>query len=177
MSEMIHVLAAAYDRPEDARAAYEEIEVAHKHVGHHQQIDVAMLGKNADGQVEIVERHDSETHDRTVEGLGWGLAVGAVTAIFPAVGIFGALAAGGTAGAVMGRLSGHATRALSRDDLKSLGEVLDSGDAGLVVAYGPNMADRVAAAVAGAASKVHVTTDVTVEQLASDLRSAMAASN
>jgi uncharacterized membrane protein len=177
MSEMIHVLAASYDRLEDARAAYEEIEVAHKHVGHHQQLDVAILNRGPGGELEVLDRRDTETHDRTVEGLGWGLAVGAVTAIFPAVGIFGALAAGGTVGAVMGRLSGHATRALSRDDLKTLGEVLDQGDSGLVVAYGPNMADRVTAAVAGAAGKAYVTTDVTVEQLASDLRSAKASSN
>jgi uncharacterized membrane protein len=173
MSDMIHVLAASYDSAEDARSAYEAIEVAYNHVGHGHQIDVAVLGKDADGKVEIVERHDSATRNRTSAGLAWGLAAGAVTAIFPAVGLVGALAVGGGAGAVLGRLSGHAARALSSDDLKDLGEVLDRGDAGLVVAYGSDMADRVTAAVSAATSKVHVTTDVTVEELAADLRKAL----
>jgi uncharacterized membrane protein len=177
MSEMIHVLAASYDRREDALSAYEAIDVAYKHVGHGHQIDVTVLGKDADGKVEVVRRHDSETHDRTTSGLGWGLAIGAVTAIFPAVGIFSAMAVGGGAGAALGALAGHASRTLSRDDLKSLGEVLDRGDGGLVVAYGPDMADRVTSAVAGATSKVHVTTDISVEELASELRSAMASAS
>jgi hypothetical protein len=173
MSDMIYVLAASYDDLDEALAAYKAIEAAYKHVGHGHQIDVTVLGRAADGKVEIVQRHDSDTHDRTTAGLGWGLAVGAVTAIFPAVGIFGALAVGGGAGAALGALAGHASRTLSRDDLKALGDVLDTGNGGLVVAFGPDMADRVTSAVAGATSKAHITTDISVDQLAAELRAAM----
>jgi len=173
MSEMVYVLAASYDDADAAMSAYGAIEAAYKHVGTSHEIDVTVVAKDAEGNVEIVKRHDSPTRDRTVIGLGWGLAVGAVTAIFPAVGIFGALAVGGGAGAILGALSGHASRALSRDDLKTLGEVLDQGDAGLVVVYGPDMADRVSSAVADANSRVHVTTDISVEKLASELDAAM----
>jgi uncharacterized membrane protein len=172
MSEMVYVLAASYDDQADALAAYQAIEAAYHHIGTAHEIDVTVLGRNADGQVEIVRRHDSPTRERTTMGLGWGLAAGAVAALFPAVGIIGALAVGGGAGAALGALAGHAARALSRDDLKALGEVLDRGDAGLVVVFGPDMADRVISATADAPAKVSVTTDVSVEQLADELQAA-----
>jgi len=175
MSEMVYVLAASYDDADAAMSAYGAIEAAYKHVGTSHEIDVTVVAKDADGKVEIVKRHDSPTRDRTVMGLGWGLAVGAVTAIFPAVGIVGALAVGGGAGAILGALSGHASRALSRDDLKTLGEVLDRGDAGLVVVNGRDMADRVITSVTRARAKVEAATGITPEELAEDVRAADAA--
>ena len=39
-------------------------------------------------------------------GAGWGLAVGAVAALFPAVGILGALAVGAGTGAALARSPG-----------------------------------------------------------------------
>ena len=75
----------------------------------------------------------------------WGLATGAVVALFPAVGIIGALAVGGGAGAALGAVTGHAHSAMNRDDLKTLGEVIDKGHAGLIVVYAPEMADQVGA--------------------------------
>ena len=89
-------------------------------------------------------------------GAGWGLAVGAVAALFPAVGILGALAVGAGTGAALGAVSGHAAGAMTRDDLKTLGEVLDRGDAGLVV-YPPDMADRVSTSITAATARVHAT--------------------
>ena len=43
------------------------------------------------------------------------------------------------------------------------------GDAGLVVVYGPDMADRVAASVTAARSTVRATTTMTAEQLAAEI--------
>ena len=173
MSESIYVLAASYDDVQDALGAYQAVEAAYRHIDAAHDIDVTVLGRDASGNVEIVRRHDSTTKERTTEGLGWGLAAGAVAALFPAVGILGALAVGGGAGAALGALAGHASRALSRDELKSLGDVLDRGDAGLVVVYGPAMSARVNSAIAGASAKVHVTTDVSVEALAAELQAAV----
>lgn len=39
---------------------------------------------------------------QTSKGLGWGLAVGAVMAIHPAIGLVGGMVAGGGAGAAIG---------------------------------------------------------------------------
>ena len=69
-------------------------------------------------------------------------------------------------------MAGHAGGALSRDDLKALGEVLDRGDAGVVVVYPPEMADRVHDSLSGANHKVHAEAGITGEQLAADIREA-----
>lgn len=172
MSEMMYVLAASYDDVEEAFSAYEAVRVAYNHVGRSLDFDATVLTKDAEGKVDIARRHDEPKRHATQAGLGWGLATGAVVALFPAVGIVGALAAGGGAGAVIGALTHHATSGLSRDDLKSLGEVLDRGDAGLVIVYGPDMADRVSDSVKQATSIVRTTTDMTPEQLAAALRKA-----
>ncbi len=68
MSEMRYVLAAAYDDVDDALAAYEQIDVAYKHVvGTSLDFDAAVVAKDETGGVKIVERHDVQTrHGTTV---------------------------------------------------------------------------------------------------------------
>ncbi len=132
MSEMVHVVAASYDRVEDALADFEAVDAAYRHVSRSHDFDATVVARDEAGKVEIVRRHDEHTRHSTGAGFGWGFAIGAVAALFPAVGILGALAAGAGGGAALGALAGHAARVLSRDDLKALGEVLDRGDAGLV---------------------------------------------
>src|SRR5689334_20422625 len=102
VSEMRYILAASYADLEAAQADYEALDVAFKHVGTSLDFDATVIAKDAAGKVEIVHRHDAtQRHGRTV-GLGWGLAAGAVAALFPAVGIVSALAVGGGAGAAIG---------------------------------------------------------------------------
>jgi uncharacterized membrane protein len=175
--EMIYILAASYDRVEDALADYEAVEGAYRHFASSHDFDATVVAKDDAGNVDIMRRHDEQSRRSAGAGFGWGMAAGAVAALFPAVGILGALAAGGGAGAALGALAGHAARALSRNDLKLLGEVLDGGDAGLVVVYGPDMADRVATSVMRASSKVNATTNVSTEQLAEKVRAAQTAAS
>jgi uncharacterized membrane protein len=172
MRDTLYVLAASYDKVEDALAEYEAIEVAWHHVSSSHDFDASVVAKDEPGRVQIVRRHDEPTRHGSATGLAWGLAAGAVAALFPAVGILGALAAGGGAGAALGAVAGHASGAMSRDDLKALGEVLDQGDAGLVVVYPREMADRVSTSVKAATSKVHATAGISAEQLAADVRAA-----
>ena len=61
---------------------------------------------------------------------------------------------------------------MSRDDLKLLGEVLDRGDAGLVVVYPPDMADRVTTSLGAPTAKVHAMAGVSGEELAAEVRAA-----
>jgi uncharacterized membrane protein len=172
MSHMMYVLAASYDNVEDAIADYRAIEVAQRHTGGEPDFDATVVARNASGKVEIVHRHDEPERRGARTGLGWGLAAGAVVALFPAVGFLGALAVGGGAGAGLGALAGHAASGMSRDDLKALGETLDRGGAGLVVVYPPEMAGRVSEAVTRATAHVSRTTSVSKEELAADLREA-----
>lgn len=172
MSDTLYVLAASYDDVDDALAEYEAIKVAYRHVGSSPDFDATVIAKGEAGKVEIVRRHDEPTRHSTAVGLNWGLAAGAVAALFPAVGILGALAVGGGAGAALGAVAGHASGGMTRDDLRTLGQVLDDGDAGLVVVYASDMADRVAASVTAARSTVSATTTLTADQLAADIRAA-----
>lgn len=173
MSEMRYLLAASYDEVDDALAAFNEMRTAFEHVGGNSlEFDAAVVAKDESGEVKIVERHDLPKRHSTEAGFGWGLAAGAVMALFPAVGVVGALTVGGGAGAAIGRLVGHTTSAMSRADLKALGEVLDRSDAGLVVAYGPEMAGHVTAALSKAESHVRTTTDLSNAEIAERLRAA-----
>jgi uncharacterized membrane protein len=175
-SDTLYVLAASYDDVEDALSNYEAIRIAYRHVGSSHDFDATVIARNDAGKVEIVRKHDEPTRHGTAEGLTWGLAAGAVAALFPAVGILGALAVGGGAGAALGAVAGHASTGMSRDDLMRLGQALDQGDAGLVVVYSSDMADQVAANVNAAGQTVRGTTRLTADQLAADIREAQAPS-
>ena len=172
MSGMDSVLAASYDHVDDAKADLEAVKVAFRHVGTSLDLDAAVIARDDSGKVEVVDRHDARTHHKKMVGLGWGMAIGAIAAIFPPIGIVGALAVGGGAGAALGASAGHAAQAMSRDDLKELGDVLDRGDAGLIVVYGSEMAGRMAAAVTRAKTTVRRSTDLSFEQLAAEVRAA-----
>ena len=115
MSDVLYVMAASYDDVEDALAEYEAIKVAYRHVGSSHDFDATVIAKDEAGRVDIVRGHDEPKRHGTAVGLNWGLAAGAVAALFPAVGILGALAVGGGAGAAIGAVAGHAER---RDDAR-----------------------------------------------------------
>jgi hypothetical protein len=57
-------------------------------------------------------------------------------------------------------------------DLKQLGEVLDEGEAGLIVAYAANMADQVVANVKFANRMVSAATEMAAEDLAREIKEA-----
>lgn len=122
MSDTLYVLAAAYDDVEDAVAEYEAIKVAHKHVGSSHDFDATVIAKGADGSVEIARRHNEGKNHGAEVGFTWGLAAGAVAALFPAFGILGALAVGGGAGAALGALAGRAHTSMRREDLMAPGK-------------------------------------------------------
>ena len=87
MRDTLYVLAASYDDVEEALAEYEAIEVAWRHVSSSHDFDATVVAKDETGKVQIVRRHDEPTRHGAATGLGWGLATGAVAALFPAVGI------------------------------------------------------------------------------------------
>jgi uncharacterized membrane protein len=160
VSETLYVLAASYDKLDDALAEYEAVKVVYNHVATSHAFDAAVVAKDASGKVRIEKKHEEPTRHGAAVGLAWGLATGAVVAIFPAVGIFGALAAGGSAGAALGAVAGHAHGGMDREDVKALGDVLDRGNAGLIVVYHADMSDRVRAAVTSATTTVQRSTNV-----------------
>ena len=161
---------------DEAITDYEAIKAIYYEIKASDDFDAAVISKGENGKVKIVKKHEQPTRHGAVHGLGWGLAAGAVAALFPAVGILGALTVGGGAGAAIGAVSGHVSGGMDRDDLKELGDVLDEGKAGLVVVYATNVADQVAANIKAANRIVSKATDMAADELAKEIKEAEAES-
>jgi uncharacterized membrane protein len=163
------VMAESYDNVQDAEADYEKVKSLYKDAKTSNDFDAAVVAKEPDGNVKVVKKHEQPTRHGAVRGLGWGLAIGAATAIFPPVGLLGALAVGGTAGATIGAVRGHVKGGMSDTDLKELGDVLKEGQAGLIAVYEVNMADQVAASVKAQNRRVSKQINASADQLAKQL--------
>ncbi len=123
-AEYTIVYAAAYESFDDAKDDFQGIKDLHKEkwIG---KYEAALFTKNDDGSVKI---HDQDATGRA-KGLKLGAAIGAaVGIIFPVTLLAGALVGGG-----VGLLGGQLTKGLSRGDIKDLGELLDEGEAGIVL--------------------------------------------
>jgi uncharacterized membrane protein len=166
------VLAASYDSLADAEADYQAVKALYYAIETSHEFDAAVLARNEDGKVEVVKKHEQPTRHGAAHGLGWGLAIGAVTAILPAVGLIGALTVGGGAGAAIGAVTGHMKGGLADSDLKALGDVLEQGQAGLIVVYAVNMADQVAANIKAVNKAVSQEIDANADELARQLKAA-----
>ena len=64
------------------------------------------------------------------------------------------------------RCPGTSAAGMRRDDLRELGDVLDEGQAGLIIVYATNMADQVAANIKAANRIVSKATDMAADELA-----------
>jgi uncharacterized membrane protein len=106
-----------------ARADYEVVKDLHA-LGAVGTYDAAVVTKDADGKVHVDKDEMATRHG------GWGgAAVGAVLGILFPPSIIGTAIVGGAIGGV----SGHLWRGMSRSDVKELGEVIDAGQAALLV--------------------------------------------
>jgi uncharacterized membrane protein len=174
--DFLYVLAASYDNVDAARADLEAVRGLYDEIKASDLFDAAVITKTDKGKVKIEKTYEAGTRHEALKGLGWGMAAGAAAALFPAVGILGALAAGGAGGAAIGGLVGHYQTGMDRGELKKLGDVLDAGDAGLIVVYQANVADQVAALIKAANRAVSKVTDATADAIAEEIRRAEAAS-
>jgi uncharacterized membrane protein len=168
------VAAASYENVDDAVNDYEAIKALYYEIKASDDFDAAVIAKDEKGKVKIVKKHEQPTRHGAVHGLGWGLAAGAVAALFPAIGIIGALTVGGAGGATIGAVSGHVSGGMKRGDLKELGDVLDEGQAGLIVVYATNVADQIAANIKAANRFVSKVTDMAADELAQEIKDAEA---
>jgi uncharacterized membrane protein len=118
------IYGAAYGSLADAKEDYEGIKELHKEkwIGKYES---ALFTKNEDGSVKIL---DTDATSRG-KGLKIGAAAGAaIGLIFPVTLLAGALVGGGA-----GLVGGHLSRGLKRDDIKELGDTLDTGEAGIIL--------------------------------------------
>ncbi|MFL5822163.1 MAG: DUF1269 domain-containing protein [Solirubrobacteraceae bacterium] len=170
------VLAAAYDSREQAEADYEAVKGLYYEIEASHDFDAAVVARDESGRIAVVRKHEEPTRHGAAHGLGWGLAVGAASAILPGIGLLGALAVGGGAGAAIGAVTGHMKGGMHDEDLRQLGEVLDQGQAGLIVVYATNLQDQIAANIRAANKRISKQVDANSEELARRLK-ALEASN
>jgi len=119
----VFLYAAIYGNRADARADYENLLDLHalKLVGTY---DAALISKDAEGKVHV-EKHEKPTQHGAWGGIGVGAAIGvlAAPAVVPAA----------LVGGVIGGLGGHFKKGISRDDAKELGDLIETGQATLLV--------------------------------------------
>jgi uncharacterized membrane protein len=173
--DTVLVLAAAYDDVDAAEADYEAIKALYYDVKTSHDFDAAVIDRDESGKVRVVKKHEQPTRHGAAVGMGWGLAVGAACVLLPGIGLVG-LAGGAAAGATIGAVTGHVKGGMSNDDLRSLGEVLNNGQAGLIAVYATNMADQVTAAVKAQNMQISQEIDADADELAKELKAAEASS-
>jgi uncharacterized membrane protein len=119
----VFIYAATYPDPAGAESDYDALLELHAAdlVGTY---DVALVTKDADGKVHL-EKHEKPTQ----HGAWGGLAVGAVIGAVAAPAVIPAALVGG----VIGGLGGHFRKGISRGDAKELGDLIEAGEATLLV--------------------------------------------
>lgn len=120
-----------YPNEEAARSDYDVVKDLHD-AGDVGTYDSAVITKDPSGKVHVNKDETSTRHG------GWGgAAAGAVVGILFPPAIIGTALVGGAIGAV----SGHLWRGISRSDMKELGELIDQGQAALLVVGETTMED------------------------------------
>ena len=133
-----------YGNVADAEADYQLVKELHTEADLIDAYDAAVIERRDGGKTKIVKKHETPTRVGGVLGGGVGLATGLVVALFPFAAVGGGLLLATTAGgAILGSVAGHAAAGMSRNDLKELGEHLDTGQAGLVVVAVSDMGAKV----------------------------------
>jgi len=112
-----------YSSEDAARADYEVVKDLHAldFIGTY---DAAVITKDKSGKVHVNKDEMATRHG------GWGgAAAGAVVGLLFPVSVIGTAAVGAAAGMI----GGHVWRGISRSDVKELGELIDAGEAALLV--------------------------------------------
>ncbi len=119
----IFLYIGTYPNEVSARADYDVVKDLHA-VGAVGTYDAAVVTKDENGKVHVNKDEMATRHG------GWGgAAAGAVIGIlFPP-----SIIAGAVVGGAIGGVSGHLWRGMSRADVKELGDVIDAGQAALLI--------------------------------------------
>jgi uncharacterized membrane protein len=144
------VLVATYPDEAAAREDYQVVKNAHA-AGLVGSYDAAVVTKDPSGKV-----HANKDETATRHGAWWGIAAGAAVGVIFPPSILATAAAGG----VIGGVSGHLARGMSRSEARELGDFIDPGQAGLIVVGEDKVADAVKEAVTRAEKQTAKELDV-----------------
>ena len=119
----VFIYIGTYENELDARGDYEIVKGLHA-IGAVGTYDAAVITKDDEGKV-----HVNKDETTTRHGAWGGAAAGALVGIlFPPSIIASALV-----GAAVGGVGGHLWKGMSRADVKEFGELIDAGQAALVI--------------------------------------------
>lgn len=154
-SDSTFVLVATYPDEEMAREDYQVVKDAHA-AGLIGSYDAAVVTKDASGKI-----HENKDETATRHGAWWGIAAGAAVGVLFPPAVIGAAAAGG----VIGGVSGHLAKGMSRSEAKELGDLIDPGEAGLVVVGENKVQDAIKHAVTRAEKRTAKALDVSPKDI------------
>jgi uncharacterized membrane protein len=126
--------------------------------------DAAVITKDASGKV-----HENKDETATRHGAWWGIAAGAAVGLIFPPSVLGAAAAGG----VIGGVSGHMAKGMSRSEAKQLGDFIDPGQAGLVVVGESKVEDAIHKAVTRAEKETAAELGVSPKDLDKTMQAAI----
>jgi uncharacterized membrane protein len=158
----IFIYAARYPNPQEADADYDSLLELHedKLIGTY---DVALVTKDADGKVHV-KKHEKPTQ----HGAWGGIGVGALVGILFPPSVVGAAVVGG----LIGGIGGHLRKGMSRGDAKELGELLDGGQAALVVIGESRVGEQLDKALTRAEKTIEKEIDADGKELKRELEEA-----
>ena len=149
-SDGTFILVATYPDERAARDDYQVVKDAHT-LGLVGSYDAAVVTKDLSGKI-----HENKDETSTRHGAWWGIAAGAAVGVLFPPSIIGAAAAGG----VIGGVTGHLSKGMSRSQAKELGDFIDPGEAGLVVVGETKVEEALTKAVTRAEKQVAKELDV-----------------
>ena len=147
-SDSTFIYVATYPDQTAAQEDYQVVKGLHPRglVGSY---DAAVVTKDASGKV-----HENKDETATRHGTWWGIAAGAAIGVLFPPAVLGAAAVGG----VIGGVSGHLAKGMSRSRAKELGDFIDPGQAGLVIVGESKVKDAIQKAVTSRPPKTSAST-------------------
>jgi uncharacterized membrane protein len=157
------IYVATYPNEAVARDDYQVVKELHAGglVGSY---DAAVITKDASGRI-----HENKDETATRHGAWWGVAAGAAVGLIFPPSVLGAAAAGG----VIGGVTGHLSRGMSRSRAKELGDFIDPGEAGLIVVGEARVEDAIQRAVTRAEKETTEQLDVNPKDVDKTLQQAV----
>lgn len=160
--ESVFIYIGTYPDEAQARDDYQIVKDLHSR-GAVGTYDAAVVTKDSDGKV-----HVNKDEMPTRHGAWGGAAVGAAIGILFPPAIIGTAAVG----AAIGGVGAHLWRGMSRADVKELGELMDDGQAALLVVGESKVAEAIDKATLKAEKHVAKELDVSPKQLDEAIREA-----
>jgi uncharacterized membrane protein len=160
--ETVFLFIATYSAAEGAEEDYEAVKELHREkvIGTY---DAAVVTKDERGKVHV-KKHEKPTQ----HGAWGGVAAGAVLGLLFPPGILVGAAAGGLIGGAIG----HFWKGMSRKDVLELGEVIDDGEAALVVVGESELAASIERSVKRADKQISRQIDMDRKAFEMELREA-----